>query len=174
MEKGLVPRLLVATVTGAMMSALLGTTGQAALGEAAKVDVAVAKATVGMEQAGENTAVTVSADSHRPVVLTCAAGQVALGLPVDGTAARGVHTSTGATVYLSSSDVDVAVQTLTEGVRALVAIQNADAPHEYRFPLELPEGHQMEVAGDGSGMIEIVAKSEGVEVVVGRVDAPWA
>ncbi|MBA3488860.1 MAG: hypothetical protein H0T78_04820 [Longispora sp.] len=175
MRKRFTTRVLIAVMAGVVTSTLLGSAGQAAQDEATKIDTAISRATAGMEQPADNPAVTGPTDPHQPVVLSGPIGDIKLRLPTTDTAGKGTHTSMGTTIYTDSrSDADIAVQTLADGVRALVTIQNANAPHEYRFPLSLPADYRLEMADDASETINIVAGNESVKVIAGQVSAPWA
>ncbi len=90
-----------------------------------------------------------------------------------------MRTSTGTTVYPdASSNADVAIQTLPTGMRILVVIHNANAPHEYRFPLTLPAGARLVGLPELIGDIDLdtqelfILDAEGKPV--GYIAAPWA
>ncbi|MEU4683285.1 DUF4258 domain-containing protein [Streptomyces xinghaiensis] len=93
---------------------------------------------------------------------------VRLGLPgaTDAPAAAGAN---GTVVYADADDdFDLAVQPNRDGVRTLITLRDADAPTEYRFPLDLPADAVTEQVEDGSILV-----SRGEEYL-GTFDAPWA
>lgn len=94
-------------------------------------------------------------------------------VPVDSTDVAG-----DGTVVYSASDseasereaVDLAAQVVDDGsVRISTVISGPDAPHEFTYPLALPEGTKLTVLEDGS----IIGVDGGGDFVVG-VQAPWA
>lgn len=182
MKKGITTRILVTVVSAAVASTLLGTVGHADNGDAVIIDATVSKATADMGQAVDNPLVVVPRNPHQPVLLSRAANEVKLALPTTGTAGNGVHTSAGTTVYPDAhSEVDVAVQTVEDGsVRVLTVIHSANAPHEYRFPVTVPEGGRLVTAKELLG--DEGAELDGGEVFVlgasgrpiGGFSAPWA
>ncbi|MFI1950994.1 DUF4258 domain-containing protein [Streptomyces xinghaiensis] len=125
------------------------------------------------------TRAEVPADAHaaRIIVPATASGSVEsaygddvvrLGLPgaTDAPAAAGAN---GTVVYADADDdFDLAVQPNRDGVRTLITLRDADAPTEYRFPLDLPADAVTEQLEDGSILV-----SQGEEYL-GTFDAPWA
>ncbi|MEG3627001.1 DUF4258 domain-containing protein [Streptomyces poriticola] len=125
------------------------------------------------------TRAEVPADAHaaRIIVPATASGSVEsaygddvvrLGLPgaTDAPAAAGAN---GTVVYADADDdFDLAVQPNRDGVRTLITLRDADAPTEYRFPLDLPADAGTEQLEDGSILV-----SRGGEYL-GTFDAPWA
>ncbi|MFH9741833.1 DUF4258 domain-containing protein [Streptomyces roseolus] len=125
------------------------------------------------------TRVEVPADAHAARILVPATASgavesayggdvVRLGLPgaTDVRAATGAH---GTVVYADvKEDFDLAVQPNRDGVRTLITLRDADAPTEYRFPLDLPADAETEQLEDGSVLV-----SRGGEHL-GTFDAPWA
>lgn len=168
MRRRLLARTLTAALAGTLAAAVLATAGQAAPDEATRTAAAIARATAGMTQPVDGAGIPTQAD--QPVTITGAAGTIGIGLPASATAGTAVRTGTGTVVYPDArSAVNVAVQTLPDGgARALVAITDASAPREYRFPMTLPAGAGMVPAPDGG--VDILAG----DMLVGRIDAPWA
>ncbi|MEU4887301.1 MULTISPECIES: DUF4258 domain-containing protein [Streptomyces] len=125
------------------------------------------------------TRAEVPADAHaaRIIVPATASGSVEsaygddvvrLGLPgaTDAPAAAGAN---GTVVYADADDdFDLVVQPNRDGVRTLITLRDADAPTEYRFPLDLPADAVTEQLEDGSILV-----SQGEEYL-GTFDAPWA
>ncbi|MCG5026986.1 hypothetical protein MAH48_15475 [Anoxybacillus flavithermus] len=55
-----------------------------------------------------------------------------------------VKTENGTIVYHSANESsDLAVQPTTEGIRSLIVIKDASAPHEYRFTIDVPDGEKL-------------------------------
>lgn len=180
MKKGITTRILVTVISGALASTLLGVAGHADSGDAITIDAAVAHATVDKTQAVNTPSVAVPHDPHQPLVLPSSTGTVALGLPTTPTAGKAVHTSAGTTVYPDKqSEADVAVQTTADGsVRVLTVIHSATAPHEYRFPVTVPEGGRLVTAAEVFGDTETDSGEVFVLDAAGRpiggFAAPWA
>lgn len=117
--------------------------------------------------------VQVPKNAHNGVSITGAAGKLTIGLPVTTSAAVGVRTSKGTVVYADrGSAANVAVQTMTEGARVLVTMEDSSVSKEHRFPLTLPVGAELAAVADGS--VEIVKKSKLGTAILGNVEAPWA
>ncbi|MEV0188091.1 hypothetical protein AB0I39_06085 [Kitasatospora purpeofusca] len=85
-------------------------------------------------------------------------------------AAAGVRTDNGTVVHPGAlTDGSVVVQQLGDGgVRALVTLESAAAPADFRFSLDLPQGARLEPSADGS--VEVVRDGRSL----GRFEAPWA
>lgn len=125
------------------------------------------------------TRAEVPADAHaaRIIVPATASGSVEsaygddvvrLGLPgtADAAAAAGAN---GTVVYADADDdFDLAVQPNRDGVRTLITLRDADAPTEYRFPLDLPADAVTEQLEDGSILVSLG------EEYLGTFDVPWA
>ncbi|WP_159425274.1 hypothetical protein [Streptomyces sp. TLI_053] len=92
-----------------------------------------------------------------------------MALPSSRTTA-GVRAGNGSVVYPGAvKDGSVAVQQLDDGgIRALVTMESAAAPSDYRFRLDLPQGAQLQQHGDGS--VDVVRDGQSL----GRFEAPWA
>lgn len=156
--------------------------------DAEKVGQAVAAATAGMAvvpaRADADAALVHEGDAARVIVprnpadgvsFSGSAGALKVGLPVTRSAGAAVGTSAGTVVYPdASSTADVAVQSIADGARILVTLDDASAPREYRFPLTLPPGAKITPKGDASGELEITTDQDGTTVVIGNVAAPWA
>ncbi|MFI1105419.1 DNRLRE domain-containing protein [Streptomyces melanogenes] len=84
---------------------------------------------------------------------------------------RGVNVN-GSVVHADpASPVDTVVQpTLEGGSRTLQIIKNAQAPREYRVPVELPPGAKLRQEPDGSVVIVPANPDE----PVAPINAPWA
>lgn len=96
--------------------------------------------------------------------------QVSVGLPGATAADSGRTASDGTVVYTHAArSVSVAAQALPDGgAQLLVAIDGADAPTEYSFPVNLPAGVQLQASGDGGYFAEL----PGGQVLT--IAAPWA
>ncbi|MEW5323810.1 hypothetical protein V2J23_17335 [Geobacillus thermoleovorans] len=63
-----------------------------------------------------------------------------------------VKTENGTIVYHSANEPsDLAVQPTTEGIRSLIVIKDASAPHEYRFTIDVPDGEKLVSAAEYLG-----------------------
>ena len=94
-------------------------------------------------------------------------GSLTIDLPGAGDANPAVRVNAGTAVYPSDGSYAAAVQATPDGgVRALVVIDNADAPTEYRFPM--------------AGATHLTANPDGGltvwngTTIVATVAAPWA
>lgn len=111
------------------------------------------------------------------VTLGSGSQQVGLGLP-DLSSKPAVRDIDGTVVYADASKpADIAVQPVHQGFRALVTIKNNTASHEYRFPVDVPEGGRLvssaELLGSENATGEIlIADAEGR--IVSGIDAAWA
>ena len=121
---------------------------------------------------GADASVSVPISAAQGVVITAADGsQLTLGLPISATADTAQVVDGSTVVYTDAlPDVSVAVQPLQGGaVRALVAIEGANAPVDYRFPMQLPVGGSMRIAPTRA--VEIL---DAVGATVGLIEPAWA
>lgn len=112
------------------------------------------------------------------LTITMESSDVSLQLPGEPTTAT-VDTSlvtdvlfSGQGAALLNTTVDSAVLSsfaTDDGVQTLIQIGDADAPSEYRFPLDLPEGGQAALFDDGA---VVISNASGIAVSGFR--APWA
>ena len=103
---------------------------------------------------------------------------MSIGLP-DTTGAEAVKDASGTVVYADEkASADVAVQPTSGGVRALVVIKDADAPREYRFPVEGPAGSRLvpaaELLGEDYTTGEVFLVDADGATVLGTFDPAWA
>ncbi|MGF1431682.1 hypothetical protein [Kitasatospora sp. LaBMicrA B282] len=120
---------------------------------------------------GDNGTATVTAPAAGGALGVSASGTtIGIGLP-NTNQAKGVPTDNGTIVYPGAArSADLAVQPTTDGgVRSLITIHDADAAHEYRFDLGLPDGASTQQLDDGS---VLVLDQDGQ--ALGMFDAPWA
>ncbi|WP_329221309.1 DUF4258 domain-containing protein [Streptomyces microflavus] len=112
--------------------------------------------------------ITAPATADGAVESTYGEDTVRFGLP--GGAHSSAARSTGGTVVYADAEegFDLAVQPNRDGVRALITLRDAQAPTEYRFPLDLPADAVTEHLEDGSVLV-----SHG-DTYLGTFDAPWA
>ena len=107
-------------------------------------------------------------------------------LPKEVAKCSGISSSEGYIVYDSQENVDVIIQTLEETlssnevrntVRTMISIENIDAPREYYFDYNLPEGYRL-VMGSELGNDEIADEAVGIinreGYAVAIIDSPWA
>src|SRR4051794_11387219 len=95
------------------------------------------------------SAVDIPRDPAVGISITTAAGDsFVLGLPGDGDRAT---TTDGTVVYTGVDEGVAAAAQATDngGVRVLVSIADDTAAHDYRFPLDLPEGATASLADGG-------------------------
>lgn len=125
---------------------------------------------------GESSdSVTVPESADDPVKLSAAGVDIQFTAP--GESKQTIVSDDGTISYLSedqafnthlqvlaSPDPEV----LSEGVRSLIEIEDASAPHEYEYPVELEPGTTLSVQPDGT----VVGALEDETVLV--VPAPWA
>ncbi|MFC4076708.1 hypothetical protein [Salinithrix halophila] len=91
---------------------------------------------------------------------------------------NGVLTDNGTVVYEDKNHpVDFSVQVTNESVRSLIKIDNASAPHEYSFTLDLPKGTKLVSAKDylgeeyDTGEVFVVDSDN---IIQGVFDPAWA
>ncbi|MFI7337004.1 hypothetical protein ACIBUY_03590 [Streptomyces sp. NPDC050085] len=122
---------------------------------------------------GEQSTITAPATADAPVSAAADGSRIGIGLPAT-TKTEGATSDNGTIVYPDAAkNTDLAVQpTAGGGVRSLITVKNADAAHEYRFDLDLPDGAVIEQLDDGS----VLVLADGTEDadVIGAFDAPWA
>lgn len=76
---------------------------------------------------------------------------VSMNLPKEVANTKGVLTDEGTIIYDSDEDVNIAIQSLQEengdvvydALRTMITIKNAEAPKEFAFKFNLPQGHQL-------------------------------
>ncbi|MGW3150885.1 hypothetical protein ACWDG1_40845 [Streptomyces sp. NPDC001177] len=108
--------------------------------------------------------------SGRVVVADSSGARLGVGLPGSPQAQPETYPD-GTVMYAEpAAPTDVAVRVSDSGaVSALVVLKNADAPSEYRFPLNLPEGSSAAVNANGG-----VTVADKAGRPVGAFAAPWA
>lgn len=103
-----------------------------------------------------------------PVILNT--GQTEITIEMPGEVKSTTTDSDGNRFYEGVAPAtDLVLQPTESGVRALIHIQDASAPTEFEFPIEVPEGARLEFSGTGG----VVLLSESDEVIA-LVDTPWA
>ncbi|MDN4614151.1 DUF2599 domain-containing protein [Leifsonia sp. F6_8S_P_1B] len=98
--------------------------------------------------------------------------EVGVGLPEETSTGRPEVADDGTVVYRADpgSGVDVAAQVVEDGsVRIQTVIDSASAPHEFTYPLDLPEGAVLSMTADGG----VVATAPGGDFLLG-IRPPWA
>lgn len=142
-----------------------------ALDVAQGADVSSTRAAAIVSSAGEGASqVVVPRSAAAGVRFSTEDGDaLSIGLPLStqalSTQAQPAQVVEGTAVYGDqTTDVSVAVQPIGDGsVRALIAIPDAQAPAEYRFPVTVPPGGGIELMEDGS--VEII-NGEGETIAV--------
>ena len=124
--------------------------------------------------------------------------EIGMSLPKDLNTEEGIATDNGTVVYQSDESADVCVQSITkaaqdgitlDSVRELVLIKDKEAPKEYVFNFDLPEGYRLVTSeaycavinsatdfdednpDADPGFIYIVDGNDEIQAVV---DVPWA
>ncbi|MEX0848248.1 MAG: hypothetical protein WD023_10765 [Ilumatobacteraceae bacterium] len=147
----------------------------AALADVAAVTGPSASTTVtldGFTAAAAGSVVELPKDPTDGLSFTSADGaSIEIGLPGAANADDGVRQGSGQVVYADAlPDVAVAAQPTPDGgMRALVVIDGAQAPTEFRFPMTLPDDAVLVPAQDGGAA---VVSAEGR--VIMSIAAPWA
>jgi len=160
-----------AAQTTAVVQQATGTTGIAPTTAAGAG--ATAKATI--PAPGGAVTVTAPATATGRVSVTAPNGTaITLGLPA-ATATPGTTSPAGTTVYPGAApDTSLAVQATTDGgARALVTLDNANAPTSQRFDLGLPADASLRPSDDG-GYDVVQTPAGGGVLTLGHIDAPWA
>ncbi|MFC8599905.1 hypothetical protein [Isoptericola sp. NPDC057191] len=126
-------------------------------------------ATAGTAQA------TIPVDSNQPVALGAPAqgAPLEINLPKEITTQDAQVADDGTVVYQGTGDsADAAVQTLDHGaVRIQTVTQDADGPHEFTYTF----GDDITPVLADDGTVELRQKvQDGVVIVIGAVDKPWA
>lgn len=88
---------------------------------------------------------------------------IKIGIPNDMEVSSPVVTEDGSYQYNGDENVSLVVQPTEEGVRSVVNINDASAPKEYKFDLDLPEGHKLIFSSDYFG--EDLALEDDIEEV---------
>lgn len=120
------------------------------------------------------------------IALSIGEDEICMSLPEEVAKCGGVPSKDGYIVYDSQDNVDVIIQTLEENlssnevrntVRTMISIENIDAPREYYFDYNLPEGYRL-VMGSELGNDEIANEAVGIinkeGYAVAIIDSPWA
>ena len=115
--------------------------------------------------------VVIPTDPSEPLSITAHDGQeIGVDLPFVPGMGDGVLDESGAVVYESDGvPVSLASQATTDGAQLIVVIESADAPIDYEFGIDVPNGAKL-IEGPG-GTAEVVGR-EGQTIVT--VHAPWA
>lgn len=137
---------------------------------------------------GESLAVDIPKDGDEDIVMESEDGEeIAMGLPEEAEDAEAVVTDDGTIVYDTNEDVSVAVQAVSEeqggetfeAVRTMVTIENNNAPKEYTFDFDLPQGYLLTIDTDYSdefdefdcGSVYIL---DDKKEVINTIEEPWA
>lgn len=137
---------------------------------------------------GTDCEIAIPKNSSNYVSMKTGAGDINMKLPIEVSNAKG-HISENGTVVYNSKDknVSVAVQALSEeqngvlfdALRTMVTIENADAPKEYGFDFDLPQGYRLISDYDyvdeydewDCGQVFIVDKNN---EIVSTIEPAWA
>ena len=141
-------------------------------------DVPFRAATGGSDSAAAKTAdvvVVAPMDASDPITLGTTDEEMPdIGISLPATAsAEEADVVDGDTVYVDDrTDTSFVVDAQADGARIMSVLHSAESPREIAYDLDLPEGTELLERSNGSFDVAYVA--EGVEVVVGTVEAPWA
>lgn len=167
-------------------SIALGVTGPAGSASAMtreppKVDSAVLQAlekVPGLLDVGEVTSETRLIRSGAGFVAEGSSGESTTIVRVEATHTGGISSRTGqAVVKGTATDTDTVVQRLPDGGRLLEVIGSANAPQEFLYEVDTPEGMEILPQEDGSLLIGTRKDARGHTVsfeVDGLIGAPWA
>jgi hypothetical protein len=156
------------TIAGVLVAgALVLAPGVALADDTNQTATAINKAVAaeGTAPVAANDAVSVPEQGSQPLAMDTAGAEITLKLPAEGRGERVGAT----TVYDGSRDgSQIAVQPVTNGMRALVQIDDPSAPSKYRFAVG-GDVSRLELLGDG-GAAGYNAQGEQITTI----DAPWA
>lgn len=134
----------------------------------------------------ENFEVQIPKHGEESLILSSGHDSIKMTLPEETNIGEGVVSDEGYVVYTNENDMGVLVQTIEEdissveqrnSVRTMISIPNVDAPKEYSFDYNLPDGWSLimgkdlgnsDIANDAVGIIN----EDGYAVAV--IDSPWA
>jgi hypothetical protein len=99
---------------------------------------------------------------------------ISIGIANDDSARDAKTTASGTTVYNDpTTSSAVAVQIMTDGVRELFTLNNADAPKDFSVPLNLPADASL-IANDEGGYDIVTPNADGTASTQATISAPWA
>ncbi|MDF1487802.1 hypothetical protein [Tessaracoccus caeni] len=121
--------------------------------------------------------VTVPSDSGAVLDMPTPGDSESIGIGLPGRDVTASLTDEGAAVYediapdtsLVVALVEISEPEIESAVQTLITIESAAAPSEYVFPLDLPEGAQIDLLPDGSA---VVLNAD--QLVLSVIAAPWA
>lgn len=134
----------------------------------------------------ENVNISIPKYGRDNIKLVAGEEQIEMKLPEEVLASKGLVSEDGYVMYQTEEEVDVVVQAIEEkiskneqrsGVRTMISISDENAPKEYEFTYDLPEGYCLimgkelnnaEINDDAIGIVN----SEGYAVAI--IDSPWA
>jgi hypothetical protein len=119
--------------------------------------------------------VDVPKDPSAGIAVTTSDGTaISIGIANDDSARDANPTKSGTMVFNDpTSSSSVAVQVITNGVRELFALNNADAPTDFSVPLDLPAGASL-IANDEGGYDIVTLDANGTASTQAVISAPWA
>lgn len=119
---------------------------------------------------GEGVSIEVPQVASEGISLTTAEGTVGIGLPTASSAEDAAYDPSGAVAYdNSNATTTVATVRKAGSVQITTVIEDASAPTEYAYPMDLPAAAQLSMHEDGSVS---VLSADGDLVAI--VDVPWA
>ena len=116
------------------------------------------------------TKVDIPRDANKPVKIESAGESMEIKLPKVENVKQGEKVANGVVAFASESSFSNAVQANEDGsVRMTTIIDSPDAPTEYEYEVNLPNGGYIEVLEDGSA---VVYNEKGE--LASMVSTPWA
>lgn len=112
----------------------------------------------------------ISLDANQGVAITSGAKSLTATLPNSEQADRGQATGNGSVTYAGANGSSNVAELTADGLRMLTVIERADAPTEYEYKLDVPEGATLHKAGNGGVIVFQASTRE----VVAYVAPPWA
>lgn len=129
---------------------------------------------------GVATTILVSTDPRTPALAVTSDGSaMGIGVPENAAAGQGVVTGDAVVFENKQEGTATTVQPLADGsIRTSVKIDGADAPHDFRFSLTLPQGTSPVLQSDGSVLIssstETDDEASAVDGASSIIDPAWA
>jgi hypothetical protein len=112
----------------------------------------------------------ISLDAKAGVAITNGEKSLTATLPNGESAGKGVATGSGTVTYAGTNGANNVAEFTAEGLRMLTVIERADAPTEYEYKLDVPEGATLHATTDGG----VVVFQASTRETVAFIAPPWA
>lgn len=118
----------------------------------------------------DNFKVKIPKDVEETLVLASGTDTIEMTLPEKTSLCEGIISDEGYVVYEGQNDISIIVQTIEEkltdvtrrnSVRTMISIPDANAPKEYSFTYDLPDGWRL-IMGKELGAVDIVDDAVGI------------